>query len=377
MSDVQLGNSGSASGSAGARNLAYYLAHPDEMPEDPKEIERLTMQHMDDAIETGKEQMTVDRFVQPADKDEKADSSTAKGDPEAEAQAKADADKATVKAEAEAAVAAQVAKDAADKAAGNPDAKPDGILAKDGKNVIPYSQLESARARATAAETLAKEQADEIARLRADKAKPAADDVQTLSDEELTALEADSPTLAKTLRSQQAAIARLDAQVREVTAVSQTQLATQEAAVKSDIQSAIDANPLLAEWQTAEDQTMWTEAARFDKALRESPRYANATFAERFAKVVELTQAATGTTPEKPAPVTETLPTLTTEQIKAAAAAKLKTKAQVPVSLSQIPGGAPPAVDERQKVEEMSSVALGQQFLSMSKEQMDAYLSSL
>ena len=28
------------------KDLTYYLAHPDEMPEDPKEIERLSREHM-------------------------------------------------------------------------------------------------------------------------------------------------------------------------------------------------------------------------------------------------------------------------------------------------------------------------------------------
>ena len=72
-------------------------------------------------------------------------------------------------------------------------------------------------------------------------------------------------------------------------------------------------------------------------------------------------------------------PQPTEAEIRAAAEAKLaaKNKAALPVSLSQIPGGTPPAVDERERVEQMSSVELGSKFLGMNKDQLDAYLATL
>jgi len=81
---------------------------------------------------------------------------------------------------------------------------------------------------------------------------------------------------------------------------------------------------------------------------------------------------------EAPAKVEEK-PSLKPEDVRAAAAAKLaeKGKSAKPVSMSQIPGGAPPAVDEKQKVEQMSPTALGNHFLGMTREQMDAYLATL
>ena len=339
--------------SAVLKDLNYYLEHTDEMPTDPKEIEKLANEHMSQALESGQDELTVDKFVPPEDKTEKVVEAKAEPVKTEEAETKTEEPKAEVKTEA----------------------KPDGILAKDGKNVIPYSQLETARARTTAAEALVREQAAEIERL---KAVEVPGDVETLTEEELTALEADSPTLAKTLRAQQAAIQKLSGQVQDLTERTNGQIANEEAVIKSDIQTAIDANPTLAAWQTAEDQTLWNEASRFDKALRESPTYANVSFADRFKKVVELTQSALGIEPPREEKK-ESLPTLTPEEIKAAATAKLAkaAKTAVPRSLSDIPGGAPPAVDERQKVEEMSSVALGQQFLGMTKDQIDAYLASL
>ena len=357
-----------------SKNLQYYLDHTDEMPTDPAEIERLANEHLAQANEAGTEELTVDKFVPPDDKDDKkgvssdakVEAKDDKADEQAEAEAKAVAD----------ALAADTAKKADDAAKAElpKEEKPEGILAKDGKNVIPYSQLETARARATAAEALAKEQAAEIERLKAEKLPK--EDVATLTNEELDTLEADSPTLAKTLRAQQASIQKLTEQLQAVAERQEDQAVIQETEVKSEIQSAIDANPTLAEWQTAEDQTLWNEASRFDKVLRESPAYANKSFAERFTKVVELTQSALGLEVETPKTEVE-LPKLTPEQIKAAAQAKLKGKTSVPVSSSQIPGGAPPAVDERERVEQMSVHELGNKFMNMTPEQMEAYLTTL
>lgn len=347
------------------KDLTYFLAHPDEMPEDPKELERLTQAHMQQAMEGGTEQLSIDRLVPPDEKkDEKPGApSDAKVEEKAKPaeEAKAEEKKAEVPAKAE-------------------EPKPEGILAKDGKNLIPYSQLESARTRATQAEALVKEQAAELERLKAEKKPDAVTDVAMLTDEDLKALEEDSPTLAKTLRAQQSLIQKLTDTVQAVTERQNEQVATEETLVKTEIQTAIDANPTLAAWQTSEDQAMWNQASVFDKALRESPKYANVPFADRFAKVVELTQSALGLEAEaKPAVVEEKAAALKPEEVRAAAAAKLaeKTKTAKPVSLSQIPGGAPPAVDEKEKVEQMSSVSLGQQFMGMTREQLDTYLASL
>ena len=348
---------------AAKKDLNYYLNHTDEMPTDPKEIEALANEHMDAALNAGTEVMNVDKIVGKAD------------EPEGAAAAKEVADE-PAKAEP---AKAEEAKPEAEKPEG--EVKPEGILAKDGKNVIPYSQLESARQRAAAAEALAREQAQELATLRAAKAAPTEQvtDAEMLSDEELSALEADSPTLAKTLRAQQAAIRNLREIVGNVAQNQASQAASEAEVVKSEIQTAIDANPMLAAWQTSEDQTLWNEASRIDRALRESPKYANVSFADRFKTVVEMTRVAMGLPAETPAASAEEAPAPTQEEIKAAAQAKLaeSSKGKRPVSLSDVPGGAPPAVDERQKVEDMSPVALGQQFLSMNKEQLETYLASL
>lgn len=349
------------------KDLAYYLAHTDEMPTDPKLIEELANEHMQAAMEKGGEQLTVDRFVKP---DEKADvvapkeAKEEKKEPEVKADEKPKEEPKAEKPEA--------------KPEEKPEAKPEGVLAKDGKNVIPFAVLESARERAAKAEELAAEKEKEIERLKAEAAgKKPAEEAKTemLTEEELSALEADSPTLAKVLRSQQQTILKLNETVESLAQRSDDQAKAEEADVKSEIQAAIDATPTLAAWQVDKDQTAWNEAAKFDRILRENPKYADVPFEDRFAKVVELTKAALGLEVERPQPKEE--PKLTPEEVKAAAQAKLKAKPQLPRSLSDIPGGAPPAVDEKEKVEQMSTLALGNQFLGMTKDQLEAYLASL
>jgi hypothetical protein len=358
--------------SAAQKDLSYYLQHTDEMPTDPKEIEALANAHIAAALESGADQVSVDRFVEP---DDKAASSPADTKVETEAKPAAEtkpADDAKPAAEVK---PAEEAKPAAE-------AKPEGILAKDGKNVIPYSQLESARERAKAAEELARDQAAELERLKAEKTAgqvTAATNVSQLTEEELKALEGDSPTLAKVLRAQQQTIQQLSGAVQTLTERQQNQFEQEVVEVKDEIQKAIDAVPTLAEWQTAEDQSMWKKAASFDRVLRELPEYKDVAFEDRFKKVVELTQSALGLESETP-PVNEETPVRqapTQEEIKAAAAAKLKAKPSLPRSLSDIPGGSPPVADERERVEGMSSTELGGKFLSMTREQLDAYLSNL
>lgn len=340
------------------KNLKYYLANPDEMPTDPKELERLANDQINLALEGGQEQINVDNIVGKVDVDEiKVESSPA-------AEVKTDA-----------AVVAEVKTDTPVKV---DETKPDGILAKDGKNVIPYSQLESARKRATDAEeraAAAQAVATELSgRLKAlEEGKQVEGEAGLLTEAELETLEADSPALAKVLRTLQERNNALEEKVKSVADTQASQQQEQKKEIKSEIQTAIDSNPTLAEWQSAEDQTLWKEASRFDKLLRESPKYADVPFAERFAKVVKLTQESMDVVPV----AAKEEVTLTPEQVRAAAAAKLKDVKSVPTSLSDIPGGAPPAVDEKGKVEQMSTVALGQQFMNMSREQLDTYLQTL
>jgi hypothetical protein len=344
---------------ADTKDLKYYLAHPDEMPEDPKELERLANEQIAQALESGKEQVKVEDFVEM---DEKSESSPA---PKKEVK---EAPKEEAKVES---------KEAAPKEEPEKEAKPEGVLAKDGKNVIPYAVLEASRRREREATELAVSQAAEIERLKqaeAGKTVRAEQDAAALTEEELKTLEQDSPTLAKLLRAQQTEISGLKTALKGVNERVEVQVEQTESEIKSEIQTAIDANPKMAAWQVAQDQTLWNEAAKIDKLLRENPLYADVPFEKRFAKVVEMTEDAMGLRTQ-PAPAEAPKPD--PAKVKAAAAAKLAKTPTTPRSLSDIPGGAPPAQDEREAVEGMSIVSLGEKFMHMTPEQRDAYLASL
>ena len=384
------------------KDLKYYLNHPDEMPDDPKVLESLANDHVRLITGEAEQELTIDRF---ADKAEKDDKNSAPSDAEAkvvedakkaeeekaaaEAKAKEEADKATVEAEKATADAAAEAKKVAEAKAAEEAAKaaPEGVLAKDGKTVIPFAVLTSARERAKAAESLAEKQAQEIERLKAEKAGKTtaqAEEAAVLSDEELAALAEDSPTLAKILKAQQGTITRLNEKINAVTTKTEQHEVEARTEAANAVQEAIDANPILAAWQVDEDQSRWNEAARMDRALRESPSWSGKSFNERFVKVVELTKAIFGEAVEPPKQDVKDVkvdkqPSPTEAEIKAAAEAKLaaKSKAALPVSLSQIPGGTPPAVDERERVEQMSVQELGSKLLGMTKEQQEAYLATL
>lgn len=373
------------------KDLNYYLQpeHADEMPTDIKMIEKLANEHMQAAMDKNEEGLTVDRFV-ATDTVAKDERSGASSDAEAKV-----ADEA--KAAAEAAQKVKDESDAAAKAAADAEAlkatevatkatesKPEGILAKDGKHIIPFAALSTARERADAAERLAQKQAEELLQLRAQVAGIAtaqgADETGVLTDGELLAIAEDSPTLAKILKAQQETIKNLNESVQNLATHATQQIVNAETEAKSAVQEAIDANPTLAAWQNAEDQTRWDEAARLDKALRESPLWKDKPFDERFAKVVEITNATFGDVVKQVQEVKQpTVASPTEAEIRAAAEEKLaeKTKTALPVSLSHIPGGTPPAVDEHQRVEQMSSVELGSKFLGMSKDQLDLYLAAL
>lgn len=328
------------------KDLKYFLDHPDEMPTDPAELERLANEQIQRTMESGKDEVTVDRFV----KDEKE----AAPSPAAE-----------VKEEP----AAETPKEEAPKAE---ETQPEGVLAKDGKNVIPYGVLEAERRRTRELTDVVAALQAEVQALKAPKEEQPAQTTQ-LNEEELQTLEAEWPTMAKVLRGLQNEVNTLRGTVGGVANYVALQANEEETEVKSEIQQAIDANPTLSAWQNAEDQTMWNEAAKQDLLLRQNPLWADVPWEKRFEKVVELTQSAMQV--EAPAPKPEDKPNL--DAVRAAAQAKLQKIATMPRSLSQIPGGAPPAVDERQKVEEMSPIALGEMFLHMTPEQREVYLQNL
>lgn len=338
------------------KDIKYYLDHPDEMPTDTQEIEKLATEHIEASLKT--EQLSMDDLKESEDKPkDDAEKST---EPE-------DKPKDPEKTEPES------------KAEEKP--KEQEVLAKDGKHVIPYAVLAGARERAERAEALAAEQAREIEKLKAEE-QAESKTTEVLSEDELEALAVDSPTLAKVLKTQQDTIKNLAGTVTELKTSAEQEKGREMAAMQAEIQVAIDGIPTMLAWQNDKDKTLWNEAARIDRVLRDSPRFSDVSFAERFKVVGKMTCEVLGIEiPEdlqdkKPETPKSDKPKLTDAEIMAAAEAKLKGKA-IPKSLSDIPGGGIPAADERDRVEQMSAAELGNKMMGMTKEQLESYLSTL
>lgn len=258
--------------------------------------------------------------------------------------------------------------------------EPEGVQAKDGKHVIPYSVLERERDRATRAESTAAALAEEIDRLKA--GKPAESAQVTISEEDLAQLDNDLPSVAKAIRAQMALINSLNGTVNQLQREQGVVAQNQQRSIDDEIEAAISGNHDLSAWRNeafreeTPNPLMWNRAVSLDKALREDPEWQNKTFAERFAQVAETMKSLYGAPAAEVTPARSQQPTQA--ELKQAADAKLKeTPAPVPTSLSDIPGGNPPAQSHLESLENASAVALGNRFLSMSPDQMESELARL
>lgn len=307
--------------------------------------------------------------------------------PNAEAEAKAAQEAAEAKAAEEAAAAAAAAKVETTQ---DNESNAEGVLTKDGRNVIPFSVLKSERERASRAEQLAKDAETKIAELTAQLAagnqgaKPgesartteAATEVDAMTPEELEAFKEDFPTQYKVYMAQQATIKALTDKLQPVEEDRRQQQADRQRTQEEQVRDAIDATPKLAHIQ-ATDPDRFAAAQQFDAVLRTQAKWAGKPLAERFARVIELVESEHGAIEipgAKPATAQKTA-----EQLKqeALAAAKTAAKATVPTSLSDFPAGEAPAASEKEALENMTPLQIADKMARMSPDQLEAYLNSI
>lgn len=259
---------------------------------------------------------------------------------------------------------------------------PIGVATKDGKHVIPFEVLEKQRARVAELERIAQEQSAQIAELsqQAQGKTPDAEqgEVTYLTDEQLSDLEAELPSIGKLLRAQQAQLRTLNETVKTLADDRQAREQDAQRTTQQTVQEAIDGNPKLAYLQSADDQR-WQRAVMFDKTLRQDPEWAGKPYAERFAKVVELYEATYGAVqmPGQSAQPKNAQPS--PADLAKAAEAKLQgKKASVPSSLSDIPGGSTPASDDvLGALAAKSGPELTADFMRMTPAQIEATLARL
>lgn len=277
--------------------------------------------------------------------------------------------------------AAPAAEPSAAPAAGpGQDAYVAGVLAADGKTVIPYAVLKSTREQLRESSQRAAELERELDAARkaastsqealaAAKADPA-----SLTPEQIAQIAADFPQLEaplKVMQEQAKAIKQIQATQAQAPAPAPAPAsASASAAAQSDEEAfdrAVAANSLIGEWMGNKESKQWQRAVALDEVLAQDPE--NTDYATRFAKVQAMVcaefgipnpnQAAPAPAPAAAAPAA---PAAAPTQPAAAPAAK---PTAMP-TLSDI-GGAPPKTDTWA---DLSDSAALNKALDMSEEQL-------
>lgn len=365
----------------------------DKLMNDTSDISTLTGL---DKLLNGGETSKGDEF-DPANVDDveakaKADAD-AKAKADADAKAKADADaKATADAEAKAKedADAKAKADADAKAQAGQPKQPDGVLLKDGKTIVPYETLAATRRREDeerrgreSAERDTRDAKDHAAKLEAELKTlreggkvDSPEGKQELADikERIEAL-GEVPEVKAAFDAMMGVVNGMQKTIDDLRGRHEDDDARRSAERATRVQDAIDRNPALRYWQ-AEKPDLFDEAARYDRALRESenPVVKGLSMEARFEKAVQHVELIYGKSdvPEKFRDhVTDTAAADATAKAKADTDAKARADAEAkriedekarakvkggeqPLTLSDLPGGAPPTAGQK-AYEEMTT----------------------
>lgn len=172
------------------------------------------------------------------------------------------------------------------------------ILSADGKHQIPYSVLRRERdaRQAMEAENAAlQKQIEDLKQQTPGEASPRV----TLpeldpEDPDIKALEEEFPEIAKLNQATRAENLRLRQEMEALKSRSDQMLKQWESeqvkkqqAEVDEVNTQIDANPVLRYLRAEGDEKLWSAAVEIDQRLRNSPVWADKPMADRFAKVVE------------------------------------------------------------------------------------------
>jgi hypothetical protein len=133
------------------------------------------------------------------------------------------------------------------------------------------------------------------------------------------------------------------------------------------VQDLIDQDPVLAQWQQADDPADWEEAVKIDESLRATRRWGEKPFAERMVEVKRLMGV-------EPAAAGPTAAQLADQRLKDAAAKQTQGRA---FTHSDLPGGQAPAQTERELVSGLSSMELASRMEQMTPVQLERFLASV
>ncbi|EDA8687194.1 hypothetical protein KCE62_003484 [Salmonella enterica subsp. enterica serovar Newport] len=184
---------------------------------------------------------------------------------------------------------------------GQPQEDVKGILARDGKHVIPYDVLEAERAEKQRLTQRYEQQLAEEQRkidLLTSQIKQAGmtpdplPEQARISDEQIARIKEDFPEVANALTLMARKYDYLQAKVQGA----QPQ---QEEKDNTAVTAALNATPDLVEWQQS-DPDRFALAVHLDEKLQTDPAWKDKTLTERFAEVARRTRAAYGEAPSGP-----------------------------------------------------------------------------
>jgi hypothetical protein len=320
----------------------YFMEHPEE-------YDKLTDAEQNELLVNGSVSRGDTEAAKPAADDDS-------GAPAADADAKNDDDKGKGAVETEAKVDDKDTK--ADQQQANPDDDKPGIQSKDGKHVIPYSELEKARTEAEAFKSQLADKDKLIADLTAAKAKDDQDGGTKAQDELLAGLREDFPELAdKILPVVQSLVEK---GVKDATAVIEQRLQPLQ---KSAEDLAIDKH-FDAIRGAHSDYDALMASKKVDEWVNAQPSIVKSAYTQVLEKgtaeqVIELIGIYKDA--NKPADT----PQPTKEELEAKAKAEIDAatkKTGAPASLTDIPASSAAVVDEATAINEMDPLALMRKF---------------
>lgn len=250
-------------------------------------------------------------------------------------------------------------------------ANPSGVLSKDGKTVLPFAVVQSARADRAAerqARVAAEAERDALRQQLADIADGKNSEVDEMSamDARIAEAAADFPVIDD--------LHRLNKDLRkELDALKGSRQPEKGGGnepppvdpVMEAIQEAIDSVPVLAEWQAA-DPAKFARARTLDKALEDSPKWQGKSLAARFAHVARQVADEFGIAVDE-APQNTPSPNKANPKDVIANAART-----APSTLSDFKGGAQDQTDPR--VDKMPPQRAMAAMSKMSDAEIEAYL---
>ncbi|MNY10369.1 hypothetical protein D3C86_1433440 [compost metagenome] len=258
------------------------------------------------------------------------------------------------------------------------------MLARDGKNVIPYQVLQQERERAIRAEQMVRDLTSKLeldqAAAQQGKATKSLDLNEIVDEQLLEQLREEAPDVATRMDNLIALAKSLGEQVSAARpAAEEAETARREQQVQAlvSVEDTIQSIPKLAHLRV-NAPAEFNEVAAIDSMLRAKPAWKDKPLSERFDAALRMYEAANGAIElpgqAKAAPAQQ--PADQAARV-AQAVAKATAEASGPSTLSDIPGGQPAAASATEAMTALSGSALTEHFMNMSPDEIEAQLARL